>query len=271
MKIFLKVLAALAAVVVILVVVLYLARNAIATAVVRAAAGRALGVPVVVEAVELDLFEGRATVRGLEVSNPTGFRSPLALKAGEATVDLSSDSTASNVVVDLVGVRDVGIWFEQKGTTNNVSAIIDGMKSGEDAAAAKPAPKASGPQVSLVIRRLLLERVSVHASESTGLVGDAIPVAVTLERLELADIRTNASGDGLAEQVTSKVFEATMAAVVQEAGSKLPAAIGKGVMDSAKAAGTAVEGAAKAVGEAAGKAIGDAFKGLGDALGGKKK
>jgi hypothetical protein len=270
MKLLLKVLAGLAALLVILVVVLYLARNTIATAVVRAAAGRALGVPVEVDAVELDFFEGRATVRGLAVSNPPGFKSPLALKAGEASVDISSDSTSSAVVVDLVGVRDVGIWFEQKGTTNNVSAIIDGLKSGDTAPAEKPAPKAAGPQVSLVIRKLLLERVSVHASESTGLAGDAIPVAVTLDRLEVNDIRTNASGDGLAEQVTSKVFEATMAAVVQQAGNKLPAAIGQGVMDSAKAAGTALEGATKAMGEA-GKAIGDAFKGLGDTLGGKKK
>ncbi len=270
MKTLLKVLAGLAALFVVLVVVLYLARNAIATAVVRAAAGRALGVPVAVEAVELDFFDGRATVRGLEVSNPNGFKSPLALKAGEATVNLSSESTSSAVVVDLVGVRDVGIWLEQKGTTNNVSAIIDGLKSGEDAAAAKTAPKSSGPQVSLLIRKLLLERVAVHASESTGLVGDAIPVAVTLDRLEINDIRTNASGEGLAEQVTSKVFEATMAAVVQQAGGKLPAAIGQGVMDSAKAAGTALQGATQAVGEA-GKAVGDAFKGLGDALGSKKK
>ena len=270
MKTLLKVLAGLAALFVVLVVVLYLARNAIATAVVRAAAGRALGVPVAVEAVELDFFDGRATVRGLEVSNPTGFRSPLALKAGEATVKLSSESTASAVVVDLVGVRDVGVWFEQKGTTNNVSAIIDGLKSGEDAAAAKPAPKSAGPQVSLLIRKLLLERVAVHASESSGLVGDAIPVAVTLDRLEINDIRTNASGEGLAEQVTSKVFEATMAAVVQQAGGKLPAAISKNVMDSATAAGTALQGASQAVGEA-GKAVGEAFKGLGDALGGKKK
>ena len=269
MKTLLKVLAGLLLASVILVVVLYLARNAIATAVVRAAAGRALGVAVGVEAVELDIFEGRATVRGLEVANPQGFRSPTALKAGEVVVDLASGSGASKVVVDLVALRDISVWFEQKGMSNNVSAIIDGLKSGGDGA---PAPKETkaGPSMEVVIRRLLMERVAVHASESTGLVGDAIPVAVTLDRVEVDEIRTNAAGEGLAEQLTSKVFESVMAAVVRESGTKLPAALGQGVLDSAKAAGTALEGAGRAVGEA-GKAIGDAFKGLGDAFGGKRK
>ena len=61
-----------------------------------------------------------------------------------------------------------------------------------------------------------------------------------------------------------------MAAVVRESGSKLPAQLGASVLDSAKAAGTVVEGATKAIGEAT-KGLGDAVKGLGDAFGGGKK
>jgi hypothetical protein len=268
MKTLLKILAGLALAAVLLVAVLYLARNAIATAVVRAAANAALGVPVKVEAVEIEPFAGSATVRGLEVGNPSGYASPTALSAGDITVDLSADSSSTSVVVDMVHLRDVGIWFEQKGTTNNVSDIIGGMSS-KDAAAPK-APAAKGPGIELVIRTLLLEKVAVHAAEGTGLVGKAIPLALTLDRLEIKDIRTTANGDGVAEQVTAKVFEATMAAVVRESGSKLPAQLGASVLDSAKAAGTVVEGATKAIGEAT-KGLGDTVKGLGDAFGGGKK
>jgi hypothetical protein len=149
-----------------------------------------------------------------------------------------------------------------------VSDIIGGLSS-KDAAAPK-APAAKGPSVELVIRKLVLERVGVHVADGTGPVGGAVPLAVTLDRLEVRDIRTTSSGDGIAEQVTSKVFEATMAAVVQQAGTKLPAQLGASVLDSAKAAGTVVDGAAKAIGEAA-KGLGDAVKGLGDAFGGGKK
>lgn len=263
MKTLLKVAAGLALALVLLVVVLYLSRNAIATAVVRAAAGRALGVPVAVESIELDLFAASATVRGLEVSNPKGYAAAHALKAGEIVVDLGAGTTASEVNVDLVALRTVGIWFEQRGTTNNVSDIIAGL-SGGDAAAPAKAP-AGGPSIAVTIDRLLLEKVAVHADVGTGK-----PVDVALDRLEVNDIRTNASGSGLAEQLTSKIFESVMVAVIRETGGQLPAAIGQGVLESARTAGTVIEGAAKAVGEA-GKAVGDAFKGLGDVLGGGKK
>jgi hypothetical protein len=113
MKTLLKVVAGLALAAVLLVAVLYFARNAIATAVVRAAAGAALGVPVKVEAVEIEPFAGTAAVRGLEVGNPAGYRSPAALSAGAIEVGLSGDSTSKSVVVDLVHLQVVGIWFEQ--------------------------------------------------------------------------------------------------------------------------------------------------------------
>lgn len=258
----LKVAAGLAVALVLLAVVLYLARNVIATAVVRSAAAAALGVPVQVDAVEIDVFGAAATVRGLEVANPAGYAPGHALKAGEISVDLGAGSGTDRVVVDLVALRDVDIRFQQRGTTNNVSDIIAGMSTG--GGGAKPAP-AKGTPIAVDITRLELEKVAVHAD-----MGQGAPVDIALAKLAVDGIHTNASGEGLAGQLTSKVFEAVMVAVIKESGGQLPAAIGQGVLDSAKAAGTVIEGAAKAVGEA-GKAIGDAFKGLGDAIGGGSK
>jgi hypothetical protein len=64
--------------------------------------------------------------------------------------------------------------------------------------------------------------------------------------------------------VTGEAFEAVMGAVVAEMGTRLPAAVGKGVNDALGQAGTVIGGAL----QDATKGVGDALKGAGDGLGG---
>ena len=197
--------------------------------------------------------------------------SDLALQAGLISIAVSGDSTATNLVVDRVGLSDVTVWFIQDGTRSNVSQLVDNLSSGEAKAEPKEKP-AAGPGMDLLIRSLVLERVSVRFAERALATKD-VPELASLTRVEVKDIHGKTAGKDLAEQLVGQVFEATMLAVVKDAGGKLPAALGKGIGSSIEAGGRlgkaaleSVEGGAKAASDA----VGGLLEGIGGAFGGKK-
>lgn len=253
----------------------FLARNAIATAVARTVASRLLGVNVEIDAVKLDLFGLGVDVHGLRVDNPKGWGTPRALDAGHIGVNLSGESTTKELVVDHVELDRVKIWFIKDGDRNNMSELIGNLSSKPAEGAPKPEP-AKGDGTELLIRRLTLTDVEVHYTERNSIVGD-IPVAARLERIEVRDIRARTAGKDLAEQLVGQVFEATVLAIVNESGGKLPAALGGAIGDSVKAGGRIGAQAVDAMGKAAegavkgaGDAVGGLMQGIGDAISGKK-
>jgi Txe/YoeB family toxin of Txe-Axe toxin-antitoxin module len=253
----------------------FLARNAIATAAARTVASRLLGVNVEIDAVKLDLFGLGVDVHGLRVDNPKGWGTPRALDAGHIGVNLSGESTTKELVVDHVELDRVKIWFIKDGDRNNMSELIGNLSSKPAEGAPKPEP-AKGDGTELLIRRLTLTDVEVHYTERNSIVGD-IPVAARLERIEVRDIRARTAGKDLAEQLVGQVFEATVLAIVNESGGKLPAALGGAIGDSVKAGGRIGAQAVDAMGKAAegavkgaGDAVGGLMQGIGDAISGKK-
>jgi Txe/YoeB family toxin of Txe-Axe toxin-antitoxin module len=253
----------------------FLARNAIATAAARTVASRLLGVNVEIDAVKLDLLGLGVDVNGLRVDNPKGWGTPRALDAGHIGVNLSGESTTKELVVDHVELDRVKIWFIKDGDRNNMSELIGNLSAKPVEGAPKPEP-AKGDGTDLLIRRLTLTDVEVHYTERNSIVGD-IPVAARLERIEVRDIRARTAGKDLAEQLVGQVFEATVLAIVNESGGKLPAALGGAIGDSVKAGGRIGAQAVDAMGKAAegavkgaGDAVGGLMQGIGDAISGKK-
>jgi len=265
MKKWIKVLVVVVALLGALVVTAYALRNTIAVGIARAVAPQVLGVPVEIGAVDLDIFGGAVTVEGVAVGNPKGFAAPHAITAKRIHVAISGESSPSRLVVDLVQLQGVAAWFILDGTDNNISRIVSGMSSGSGEA--KPAPTGSGVEV--LIRRLQLQELAVHVSERPD--AAEVPVLASLGELEVRDISSRSASGDLAAQLTAKVFETSMAAVVAQMGSQMPAALANGITASLGNAGVVVnqvfEGAAKGVGDAV-KGVGDAVKGIGDGLGG---
>ena len=265
MKKLLKVLVVLVVLAVVAVVGLYLSRNMIATSVGRSAASSVLGVPVQIGAVELNLFEASAVVRDLDVGNPTGYAAPSAIKAGTIEVTLSAETTPQRIVVERVQLDNLGVWFIQKGMGNNITDILNNMP-GAPSGNTKP----SGPTVEVVIKKLVLNNVEANISEPTGLLS-AAPVKIA--HLEVDNISTKSAGEGLMQQLTTNIVQASMGAVVGNLGGALPASIGNSINGSLQGAGAVMGKATEAIGGAvkdATKGATDALKGLGDALGGKK-
>jgi hypothetical protein len=242
-----------------LAVVAYAVRNPVATAIARTAASGVLKVPVEIGWVSIDVWGAAITVEDVKVGNPKGFEPPHALVARRIAVDVSGESSTSRLVVDSIELDGVGVWFLIDGARNNIAELVKGMQ-GSEPKDAKPA--AGGPGVEVLIRRLTMTDTEVHLSEKPS--GKDVPVLAKLAKVEARDISSKASSSDLAAQVTGEAFEAVMGAVVAEMGTRLPAAVGKGVTDALGQAGTVIGGAL----QDATKGVGDALKGAGDGLGG---
>jgi hypothetical protein len=253
----------------------WFSRNIVATAVTRSVATRLLGVPVEVDAVRIDVFGLAVEVEGVRVANPAGWGAPRALEIGRLGIRVSSESTAQRLVVDDITLRTMKVWFIRDGLDNNISTLVRNLSGPKDDAKA-PKPEASGPGMELLIRRLALSDVEVRYAERASAGGD-VPVVARLDQVEVRDINARTAGKDLAEQLVGQVFEATVVAVVSNAGGKLPAEVGKAVSGAVEAGGRlgaqavgAIDDAAKGAGKAVGEAVGGFLKGIEGAVGGTK-
>lgn len=237
----------------------YAVRNPVATAIARSAASGVLKVPVEIGWVTIDVWGAAIVVEDVKVGNPKGFEPPHALVARRIAVDVSGESSTSRLVVDSIELDGVGVWFLLDGTRNNIAELVKGMEGTEPKDAK---PSAAGPGVEVLIHRLTLTDTEVHLSEKPS--GKDVPVLAKLAKVEAREISSKASSADLAAQVTGEAFEAVMGAVVAEMGTRLPAAVGKGVTDALGQAGTVIGESLKD----ATKGVGDALKGVGDGLGG---
>ena len=121
---------------------------------------RAAGVPVSVGSVQLDLTEGKGTIRGLRVGNPAGYSSGDALRLGEVTVQVDPKSvTSSPVSVPQIRViaPEVNGELDAKGKSN-LQTILDHVQSG-----AKEAPAEEGEPIRLAIGRFVFEEGMLRA------------------------------------------------------------------------------------------------------------
>jgi hypothetical protein len=269
MKVLLKIILAFVIILVVGLAAAYLGRNAIAGAVIPSVATSTLGVKVDLGSADISLGGPAVTLTQLDVGNPEGFKQPHALTMGLVAVKVDgAGSSTQKIVVDEILVDKLGVWFVQTGETNNISKILAGMQSGDS----KPA-SGGGSSVEIVIKRMLLTNLEVNAS-----LGGIDSPTIVLDRIELTNISSKGSSGGLTAELSQKVFETTMQAVIDACGKQLPGAITASVGKSLESAGVAIGQAATKAAEAAGKAVGEATKGLGDAakglgdiFGGKKE
>lgn len=88
-------------------------------------AGPALtGTTVEVDEVDLSIFDGRGTVRGVIIGNPSGFDSQHAFKLREARVHLAPLSVfREKTVIREIAINRPDIHFERKDGTSNLERI----------------------------------------------------------------------------------------------------------------------------------------------------
>ena len=98
--------------------------NSLVAIAIREGGTRAMGVRVDVDRVALFPFSGSGSIYGLRVSNPSGYKEPLAIRMGKLHANLDLKKLRQGVVdVRLVEVKEPEIWYERTGARNNFSRI----------------------------------------------------------------------------------------------------------------------------------------------------
>lgn len=215
-----------------------------------------------VDGVSLSLFNGSGKIKGFELGNPEGFKTPSAIKVGTVGLSVAPMSVFSDkIVVRSLQVEAPEITFETDLKGNNLSRILANVQ--ELAGASQPGQTTpGGKKKALQVDEVVIAGGKIHLS-ATMLGGKAAT-------LPLPEIRLPAMGQGpegitpaeMAKQILGAITSGTVKAVAQGA-----AALGKEGVDLAKKVGGEGLESAKKVGsegvkslEKVGSGIGDIFK-----------
>ncbi|MGA2242431.1 MAG: hypothetical protein ABSH11_10410 [Verrucomicrobiota bacterium] len=209
-------------------------------------------VSIKVDAVKLSLLTGSASVKGLIVGNPEGYKTPQAISVGSAAVGVNPLSVFSDkIVVRSVRVEAPEITFEGGLGGNNLSKILDNVnaiaQNSRPASTNTTAKAGNEPGRKIEVDDFLITGAMVHVS-LTGIGGKEM--TLPLPDIHLTNLGKDSAGitaTDLTRRVLGAITTATIKAV---AGATTD--IGKGVGnlggDAGKAVGQDVDKISKGIG-----------------------
>lgn len=182
----------------------------------------ALGVATTLEKINISLLGGTASMNGLDIANPAGFKQQtfISLGTGEFAVSLGS-LTGDTVVIPKVRFADILVNLEQKNKQNNIEPILSRVKSMSDAAESKTADSggAAASDKKFILEYLSIENVKVNAA--LELLGQTADVNMVLPKIELRDLGKEKGGMPMPELV-QQVVQTILDAVAQSSGNLSP-------------------------------------------------
>jgi hypothetical protein len=204
-----------------------------------------------IESVSLSPSSGSGSIKGFVLGNPEGYKSPYAIKLGEAKLEVDAKSVLSDKIhIKSIVVTEPQITIEGGLTDNNLKKIQANVESFAGLEKST-ATASSGPQKKLQVDDFLLTGAKVDVKLSIfGGKGPTIP----LPDIHLTNLGTGDAGitpGDLAKRVFGAVFESVFTQVKSVAMN-----VGKGAVDAAKNVGEGAKGALDKVGSG----IGDLFK-----------
>jgi len=220
MKVLFKLFVALLVVVVIIFAGAYFYVDSIAKKGIEQGGEMALGVPTSLDAVHISIFGGEASLAGLKIANPAGFKAQTFMELGQGSVAVSLGSLLGDTVkIPRVSLSNIRINLEQSGKKNNVDPILARAKSmsgQKEKAAPQPAAK-DGKK--FVVEYFSLEDVQVDAS--FDLLGQSSSVNLVLPKIELRNLGAEEQGLSMPELI-QKVVQAVLSAAQSSSGQLSP-------------------------------------------------
>lgn len=179
----------------------------------------AMQVDTTVTSVDVSLTGGTATMSGLSIANPNGFKTDHFLQLGDSSARMNLESLRTDtIVMPEITLKGIDVILDKGGNPSNYNTILNSLKRFEssDKKSADPAK----PGKKLVIDRLLLEDINIHVANMPGVsfaVGD---VAVNIPEIELRDIGKEESMT--TAEVINLVVKTVLAAAVEAGGGIIP-------------------------------------------------
>lgn len=176
------------------------------------------GVPVKVASVDISLSQGRGTISGLTVGNPSGFTTPNAVSLGRITVAIDTESVTKNpIVIKDVEVAAPEVTYELGQGGSNIAVIqknVQAFTGGGGGGKAAPAQATGGEA-----RKLEIDLLTI----SGGKVTLATPVPGGKASAALGEIRLTGigskSGGASGAEIAGQVLQAVSAASLKAVGN----------------------------------------------------
>jgi len=217
-----------------------------------------------VDDVGISIFSAEAKLKKFFLGNPSGFKSPSAMKVESIYVDVDEGSvTKDTIIINKVEVVGPQITYEKRGKSDNFRSILNNVKKNvPKGETAKKEPTQEGPGKRLIINDFVLKdgKVNLALAMPGGALADQ-EIKTDLPDIHLTDIGKKKGGASPAEvaeeifaalygKITSPIVIGALDNQLKELGVAGIGEIGsasKGLAGIAKDAGKAAEGIADKV------------------------
>lgn len=234
---------------------------------------------VVVDSVDLDVTNGKTSLKGFVVGNPRDFKTDNAFELGDISVQVDTSSLDSDtIVIKSVDIMGPKVTYELGESGANVDAIKRNVDtyakqfSSDDNASSSS--QDTGPQKKIIIERLTITDGSVNVSAPFL---DGKSLGTSLPTITLTDIGKDSGGANPADVIKRVIDEMTKGVggaiaglnlddMRKQATAKAQEAIDKATSGASDAVKSATEGTG-AAGEAASGAADEAGKAIKGLLG----
>lgn len=218
---------------------LYNSLDSVVASAIRSYGPEITGVTVKLQGVKIQPAQGMASINGLQLGNPAGFKTPQALALGSISMELDVASLTKDVVmIKSIVLEQPLLTFEHQSGGSNLEVIQRHIERAiAEKTGASKADQASKKEKKFIIDRLSL-RGAKAAVSADWMQGKSVDVS--LPDLQLTDIGKKAGGATGAE-VAKQVVGAMTQSIKAAPGVKLDGVV-DGVKKGAAGAVDAVKG-----------------------------
>ena len=201
-------------------------------------ATQALKVPVTVGGADLSIFGGSAGIQELVVANPAGYENNM-LEMGNAKIDLQLGSVLSDTIkIEEILLEKVTVTLEQKGLTNNIQEVLDGMSKPTEEPEPEEEKEEEQAGKNLLIKKLRISEVAVKIKLLPG-AADKTTLTMKLAPIEMEDLGSEDKMD--IAVLSSKILLAIVNGIAKQGVGILPDEILGPMGDTLKNLGAAAE------------------------------
>jgi hypothetical protein len=220
-----------------------------------------------VDDVGISIFSAEAKLKKFFLGNPTGFKSPSAMKVGSIFVNVDEGTiTKDTIIIQKIEIAGPEITYEKRGKSDNFKSILNNVqKNVPKGKTAKKEPTKEGPGKKLIINDFIISNGKVNlAMEVPGGVLGEQEIKADLPDIHLKDIgkkKGGATAAEVAKEIFAALYDKIQSPMVMGAlNDQLKKLSGVGIEEIGKAA----KGAAGIAGEAGKEAesVTDKVKGL---------
>lgn len=173
-------------------------------------ASKITGTNVAITAVTIDPFNGTVSLRGLDIGNPSGYKSKNAIELGKiySNIDLKS-LLSQKIIINEVSLDGADIYYELKGNVDNIRTLMNNVTKNSSKLSSSSASKSSRPSKDYVIKNLNITNSNLILSAKLFGLDESKTIAVdNISATNVTKANSKAIANKLAKQLTSQIAEA---------------------------------------------------------------